>query len=48
MNNPTDAQGVTEYPAQTPEGIDRLLGRAGHALDEARAAGKNRVVASRA
>jgi two-component system cell cycle response regulator len=44
----TASIGVTDYPAHSTEGIDRLLGRAGHALDEARAAGKNRVVASRA
>jgi two-component system cell cycle response regulator len=43
----TASIGVADYPANAPEGTDRLLGRVGHALDEAKSAGRNRVAASR-
>lgn len=42
----TASIGVADFPAHAPEGMDRFLGRVGHALEEARSAGRNRVVAA--
>lgn len=41
----TASIGAADFPAHAAEKIDRFLGRVGLALDEARIAGKNRVVA---